>query len=175
MIATAIYATIVADTGSFRFSNTTSDVLRLAADLDRPRRRPAADPPRRARELQRGQDPAARRDARRRRLRARRPARLVRRLAAAARRRRATEADAEGLVEYLRLGQGVHAGDPAGRGGRPRVKVSFRSEDGLDVNRLAATWGGGGHRHASGATLDGPLDEAAKQVVARARETLFPG
>ena len=31
--AQAIYATIVADTGSFRFSNTSEEVLRVAADL----------------------------------------------------------------------------------------------------------------------------------------------
>ena len=44
---------------------------------------------------------------------------------------------------------------------------------GIDVNRLANTWGGGGHRHAAGATIPGPVDEVVKMVVERAKATLF--
>ena len=51
------------------------------------------------------------------------------------------------------------------------VKLSFRSkprdEAGrmLDVNEVAARFGGGGHVHAAGARIRGSLDEAMRQVV----------
>jgi len=50
-----------------------------------------------------------------------------------------------------------------------KVKLSFRSEPGIDVNQLARTWGGGGHRHAAGAQIQGPLDAVVKQVIAAAK------
>ncbi len=49
-----------------------------------------------------------------------------------------------------------------------RVKASLRSKGELDVRRLAAEFGGGGHRNASGIVLEGSLDEVARRVVARA-------
>jgi phosphoesterase RecJ-like protein len=49
------------------------------------------------------------------------------------------------------------------RGG---VKVSFRSRSRIDVARIAAMFGGGGHRQASGATLPDPLDDARSRVLA---------
>ena len=53
-----------------------------------------------------------------------------------------------------------------------KIKLSFRSNDAdmYDVSKLAADLGGGGHRAAAGATLDMPLDEAKKLVVAKAKE-----
>ncbi len=46
-----------------------------------------------------------------------------------------------------------------------QVKVSFRSRDRVDVARVAERFGGGGHQKASGATLDGPLDEALPRLM----------
>ena len=53
------------------------------------------------------------------------------------------------------------------RGG---VKVSFRSRNGLDCARLAATLGGGGHRAAAGATLAGSLDDGVARALHGDRE-----
>jgi phosphoesterase RecJ-like protein len=53
-----------------------------------------------------------------------------------------------------------------------RVKVSLRSKGEIDVNRVAARYGGGGHQNASGAVLDGPLEEAIRRVVADANAIL---
>ena len=44
------------------------------------------------------------------------------------------------------------------------IKASFRSRCDLDCSRLAAAFGGGGHKAAAGATLSGPFDEAVEQV-----------
>ena len=49
-----------------------------------------------------------------------------------------------------------------------RIKVSLRSKGSADVHALAAEFGGGGHRNASGIVADGDIDEVAEIVIARA-------
>jgi phosphoesterase RecJ-like protein len=172
-IAEALYATIVADTGGFRFSNTSSHVLRLAADLVDL----GADPQR----VYRGVLASYRLEK----------VRLLgqtlggatvecggrlawyRLTRAAFAETGASPGDIDGLVEYLRLPDGVQVAVLLVEQAERRVKVSFRSEPGLDVNRLAARWGGGGHLHAAGATIDGPLEAVAEQVVATVKRELF--
>lgn len=53
-----------------------------------------------------------------------------------------------------------------------RVKVSLRSKGAADVHRLAAEFGGGGHRNASGIVMVGSLDDVVDRVTARARALL---
>ena len=48
-----------------------------------------------------------------------------------------------------------------------RVKVSLRSKGILDVHRLAAEFGGGGHRNASGIVMEGTLEQAVQTVTQR--------
>ncbi|MFW5923390.1 MAG: DHH family phosphoesterase [Planctomycetota bacterium] len=48
------------------------------------------------------------------------------------------------------------------------IKVSLRSRpsiDSVNVCAVAESFGGGGHRHAAGCELEGPLEEARKRVV----------
>jgi phosphoesterase RecJ-like protein len=45
------------------------------------------------------------------------------------------------------------------------VKLSARSKTDYDVNALARRFGGGGHRKASGATIDGRLDDVRRRLV----------
>lgn len=52
------------------------------------------------------------------------------------------------------------------------VRVNLRSRGRVNVSRLALDIGGGGHRHAAGATVAGPLSTAADLVVGRARAAL---
>lgn len=49
------------------------------------------------------------------------------------------------------------------------VKISLRSVPGVDVAAVAQQFGGGGHRQAAGATLDGPLFEAEQRVLTALR------
>ncbi|MFN0006396.1 MAG: DHH family phosphoesterase [Planctomycetota bacterium] len=49
-------------------------------------------------------------------------------------------------------------------------KLSARSKGDYDVNALARRFGGGGHKKAAGATLDGPLAQVRPRVVAAALE-----
>lgn len=53
-----------------------------------------------------------------------------------------------------------------------RTKLSFRSKGTLDVNRLAAALGGGGHTNAAGAVIDHPLEGAYAIALAPCRDLL---
>jgi phosphoesterase RecJ-like protein len=53
-----------------------------------------------------------------------------------------------------------------------RTKLSLRSKGDLDVNRLAASFGGGGHTNAAGAVLGVPLERAFETVLRPCRDLL---
>jgi phosphoesterase RecJ-like protein len=53
-----------------------------------------------------------------------------------------------------------------------QVKVSLRGKGDVDVQRIAAQFGGGGHVNAAGCTLPGPLAEATRLVLAAARRAV---
>jgi phosphoesterase RecJ-like protein len=46
-----------------------------------------------------------------------------------------------------------------------QVEISLRAKRGFNVSQAAVALGGGGHPLAAGATIDGPLDAATKQVL----------
>jgi len=50
------------------------------------------------------------------------------------------------------------------------VDVGLRSRVGYDVAAIAARLGGGGHRQASGALIDGPLPVARERVLAEIKK-----
>jgi phosphoesterase RecJ-like protein len=52
------------------------------------------------------------------------------------------------------------------------IRVSFRSKGRVDVNRLAALFGGGGHLQAAGARIQGTVEEVAQMVVAAVEKEL---
>jgi phosphoesterase RecJ-like protein len=53
-----------------------------------------------------------------------------------------------------------------------KVKISWRVREGMDATRLAASFGGGGHPAASGASVEGTLDEVRRMVVDATRQWL---
>jgi bifunctional oligoribonuclease and PAP phosphatase NrnA len=53
-----------------------------------------------------------------------------------------------------------------------QVKVSLRGKGDVDVQRIAAQFGGGGHVNAAGCTVAGPLTEATRAVLAAARRAV---
>jgi phosphoesterase RecJ-like protein len=77
----------------------------------------------------------------------------------------ASPQDTEDLVGYTRSIVGVEVGLMFLEQPRGGIKVSFRSRKRIDVGRLAEQFGGGGHRLASGATLDTSLEEAKTLVL----------
>jgi phosphoesterase RecJ-like protein len=52
------------------------------------------------------------------------------------------------------------------------VKVSLRAKGQVDVNRVAARFGGGGHANAAGCTIQGTLDGVTQQVLEAVRAAI---
>jgi phosphoesterase RecJ-like protein len=77
----------------------------------------------------------------------------------------ATPQDSEDLVNYTRSLEGVEVGLLLMEQPRGGVKVSFRSRAAIDVASIAEQFGGGGHRLASGATIEAPLEDARTRVL----------
>ena len=76
----------------------------------------------------------------------------------------ATE-DTEGIVQHLIAVEGVQAAAllrelPDGS----HFRASLRSKGAVNVAKVAESFGGGGHRNASGCCVDGLLEEAARKV-----------
>ncbi len=51
-------------------------------------------------------------------------------------------------------------------------RVSFRSKGAVDVNAVAGSFGGGGHKNASGCTVQGPLDAVKPAVLQQLRKAV---
>ncbi len=52
------------------------------------------------------------------------------------------------------------------------IRVNFRSQGKVDVNKIASFFGGGGHKTASGATVKGNIDQVRRKVLAKIKENL---
>jgi phosphoesterase RecJ-like protein len=179
--AEPLYTALVADTGNFRYPGTTPTTLRLAADL-----------------LESGVDPwrvashvfenwpmerlrllgfainAIETEFTGRVAILCVPSSMVERAGA-------SERMVEGMVEYGRMIKGVEISIMLWER-RPRSdetdfgqlasKLSLRSAGRVDVSRMAALLGGGGHRAAAGATLNCDLRQARELVLVEAGRAL---
>jgi phosphoesterase RecJ-like protein len=174
-IARSLYTGMLTDTGGFRFSNTSPRCLTVAGQL-----------------LACGVDP----EDMYTRIYASAPAGRVRLMAEVLATLQVDEAhglawltigadalerhgvkseDLDGIVEHARSIAGTRMALLFRDLGHGKVKVSFRSVGGTDVNAFARKFGGGGHAKASGARLPGTLDEVRDAVVEAARATLAVG
>jgi len=81
----------------------------------------------------------------------------------------------EGLVNYARNIENVEAAVLLKELDDEEIKVSFRSNSWLDVNKVASKFGGGGHVRAAGCTVNLPLTEATQSVVLALEEALKHG
>jgi len=53
-----------------------------------------------------------------------------------------------------------------------QVRINLRSHGKVDVNKIAAFFGGGGHKTASGCTVHGNINQVIKNVLARIQKVL---
>jgi phosphoesterase RecJ-like protein len=53
-----------------------------------------------------------------------------------------------------------------------RIKISWRARSGYDVSKLASSFGGGGHRQAAGAMVEGNLSDVIERVLDATRRIL---
>lgn len=171
-VARALYVAILTDTGGFRFSNTTPRTLQVAAHL-----------------LEHGLDP----EQVYTQVYASVPEGRVRLIAEAldtlavevppgiawltvppgALDRHGVPSDElDGVVEFARSIAGVRLAMLFREIANGRIKVSFRSVGTVDAMQLAERFGGGGHRKAAGASLEGSLADVQERVLAAARSVL---
>jgi phosphoesterase RecJ-like protein len=81
--------------------------------------------------------------------------------------------DCEGVVNYLISIAGVESAVFLRElPGANEFRLSIRSKGKLDVARVAESFGGGGHRSASGCTVGGPLDVATGRILIQLRDGL---
>ncbi|HVT99788.1 MAG TPA: DHH family phosphoesterase [Acidobacteriaceae bacterium] len=85
----------------------------------------------------------------------------------------AAEEDCEGIVNYAIGIAGVEGAVLLRELPDRRVRLSLRSKGALNVSRIAASLGGGGHLHAGGCTVDGPLRQATEQILHTMRQELM--
>lgn len=171
-MAAALYTAVLTDTGGFRFSNTTPECLRAAARLvelgaaphDLHRRMYGSFRRRRFALLQESLAT----------LEVHESGRVAWMLvpAAAYRRTQAAIEDLEGFVDVPRSIRGVEVALLFRVTKDGQTKVSMRSGAAVDVNRLAAAFGGGGHPRAAGAVLAVPMEDAVQRVVAAVADAL---
>lgn len=171
-VARSLYTGMLTDTGGFRFSNTSPRCLSVAGQL-----------------LSHGVDP----EEMYTRIYASAPAGRVRLMAEVLGTLEVDEAlglswlsmgadalekhgvkaeDLDGIVEHARSIAGTKMALFFRDLGHGKVKVSFRSVGGTDVNAFARRFGGGGHAKAAGALLPGTLDQVRDLVVEAARGML---
>jgi phosphoesterase RecJ-like protein len=81
----------------------------------------------------------------------------------------AREEDCEGLVNYALSIQDVEVAAFFRELPDGRLRVSLRSKGQLNVAAVAQAFGGGGHKCASGCSLDGPLSTAVERVLTQLR------
>lgn len=171
--ATAVYTGLLTDTGGFRYSNTTPKVMNIAAEL-----------------LSLGVSGHLLAERLLERITVSHIALLKQALgtlsmaydrrvcwitvtAEQIRQAQAGPEDLDGLILYPRNIEGVEVGLLFKQTDEHTVKVSFRSNGGVDVAAIAKSFGGGGHARASGCTLAGAMDDIVKRVVEEVGQSLL--
>lgn len=167
-MATCLYTAMISDTGAFTYGGTTAETFALASDLARRGARPVDV----ARDIYFSNSESK-----------------VRLLGAALSNMQCEGAvawswvtleemdrvgagveDCEGVVNYLIGISGVESAVFLRElEVSSQYRLSIRSKGRVDVARVAESFGGGGHRTASGCTLDGPLPLAAERILTQLR------
>jgi len=164
--ASAIYAAVLTDTSSFRLSNATSAVYRMAADLIDAGAEPwpitiniyESQPLAGLKILKASLDTLQLRDENR--------SAWIYVTSEMYKTTGADVEDAEGLIDYARSIDGVEVAVfiRCDENVDQCWKVSFRGKTSADVGALAATLGGGGHKHAAGCSMRGSFDDVRSAV-----------
>jgi phosphoesterase RecJ-like protein len=82
--------------------------------------------------------------------------------------------DTEGLAEYSLFGKGVEVGVLLKEGDDGVTRISLRSRGKVNVAKLAAQFGGGGHINAAGCSIDKSLPDAKNEIL-KALEKVLNG
>ena len=169
-VATNLFTAIHMDTGSFRYSNVTPATFRIAADLVAA----GAEPAFVSGQLYERRTPDDLEQLGRvlAQIRVSEDGRIAW-LALPAGFVRESFVEAEDLVNYPRSIGTVKVSVLLRELGQGPVKVSLRAKGEVDVGRIAARFGGGGHANAAGCVLRGTLAVATDEVLAAIRQALL--
>jgi bifunctional oligoribonuclease and PAP phosphatase NrnA len=172
--ALLLYVGLMTDSGSFRYSNTTSkthviaaELMKFGLDVNGIYRFIFGSIPYKDMRLLAGILPTMRREASGKILWYEIPSSLFSS-------RKLSIDLSEHILSFARSIQGVEvvALFKENRGSRNEIRINLRSQGRVDVNRIAQAFGGGGHRAASGATIPGALHDVRRRVVAAIKKSL---
>jgi len=163
--AANLYVGILTDTGAFRYPNTTARSLRVAADLV-DHGIPAAEIARKVfwektpesthllgmalsslEIIERGRIASM----------------VVSREMST--RAQASSSDSDGFPSYTKVISGVKVGLLFRQLDGDGVRVSLRSDSGVDVERVARIFGGGGHPTSAGCVVEGSIEDVRERVI----------
>jgi bifunctional oligoribonuclease and PAP phosphatase NrnA len=170
--AHGIYTALVTDTGCFRFSNSNVRAFEIAARMVSRGVEPAEvahlvydqQPIGRLRLLSRVLDTLE--------LSPRDKAASMVVLQSMLRDTHTTVDDVEGFVNHARGICGVEVGFLLREEAENRYRAALRSKGRVDVSRIAGEFGGGGHRNAAGATIEGSAEEIKRRIYEMVEEAL---
>jgi len=164
-IATCLYTALMTDTGSFMFEGTNEHTFTVARELVLA----GADPAHCARPIYFGHSTAKMRllGAALSNLHREGPLSWIWVTQEQMQRFGAREEDCEGLVNYALSMADAQVAIFFRELPDRRYRISLRSKGEVNVSSVAEYFGGGGHRCASGCSLDGPLAVAVSRVVDR--------
>ena len=84
-----------------------------------------------------------------------------------------TPADTDGLINTIRRVKGVKVSISLREDAPGQIKFSLRSSGDVNVQPVAAHFGGGGHKNASGGMISAPLDVAERKMLKAVDELVF--
>jgi bifunctional oligoribonuclease and PAP phosphatase NrnA len=171
-MALCLYTSIFTDTGSFRYTNTTPESMRISAEL-----------------LEAGADPWLVTENVYESIAFRRIKLLGSVLSSLERsadgrvawvvvtdelyRRTGTASeDTENFINFVRSVKGVEVAVLLRQIGERQYKISLRSKGRVDLSGLAQSFGGGGHKNAAGGLMSGTLEEVTTKVVSEVDKTV---
>lgn len=82
----------------------------------------------------------------------------------------ASSNDLDGIIDQLRVTEGVECAIFMYETGIHEYKISMRSNTFLDVSKIAAYFGGGGHVKAAGCTISGNIYDVLNNISSRIEE-----
>jgi phosphoesterase RecJ-like protein len=166
-IATCLYTALMTDTGSFMFEGTNEHTFTVARELVMA----GANPAQCARPIYFGHSTAKMRllGAALSHLHREGPLAWIWVTREQMERLGAREEDCEGLVNYALSMADVQVAIFFREQPDKRYRVSLRSKGEINVSKVAEHFGGGGHKCASGFSVEGPLAIAVSKVVDRLR------
>ncbi|MEO6052107.1 MAG: bifunctional oligoribonuclease/PAP phosphatase NrnA [Pyrinomonadaceae bacterium] len=165
-IAECVYMALVTDTGSFHFPNTSDRTLKVASELIKAGAKPAKiseavynNYPWSRIELMRQVLETVRRDATGRIASMRQTIEMQESSGA-------IDGDNNGFVNIPLAAKDVVAAVYMREIGPRQYRASLRSKGDINVAKVAEQFGGGGHKNASGLSIDGDWDEKERELIA---------